>query len=242
MAEVYAQVNLDLTALIAKESATRLEHVTRVARVLLDPTHRQVLLDAARHGMTPTICYRDVVRGQSRPTAWSFLASCRPSWAGATWLDIIDLIELGASQAFRMYATTDALPAQFSLFGSDRVLLQSPTERPALEKFVWYVISRDLSESLRTVHDTFLTTAHAIDSASFVSMRKWLADGDLYRWVQSVTEAGGTVAFTEPEEVADWRLEMLGIWERSGDKHDRRVLTTFGRQWLEGRVDGPADR
>lgn len=234
VADTYRIVNRDLMDSLGHGTLTRIDHVTRVGRVLLDSTHRQVLLRAADETeprILPSLSYVDTVRGGADPTAWSFLASCRPSWEGLDWLELVDILFVIGSGAVKLQASDYAMPVQFSIFDGDRALLQSPTNRPAPEKYVWYVESPGLTAQLAVKQAKFASETQPIDAASFNKVRRWLLDYDLHRFVDTVLTTNHTIGKSDSEAIADWRLEMLGLWRRVGADSSRRELTALGAEW-----------
>lgn len=244
MAQLYATVNEDLVHQMGTRRLSRVVHVTRAARVLLDSTHRQVLVGALAAGVQPELSYHELFyEDPGRATAWSFLASCRPSWKYLDWPELVDVLFLLGEGSALLLAAAETLPVQFSVLGDDGVLLQSPTDRPAPEKYVWFIRSRALAEQLFEERQRFVAEhARIVDRASFKAARLWLLNYELHRWVEDVLAGDAALDETEEQQIADWRLQLLGIWRKSDHgQASVREITSMGRGWKPFGLSGEGE-
>lgn len=236
IARTYEVVNDDLRQHILPSQYPLIQHATRVARVLLDSSHRRIMQQAAQLQAQPQLIYSGSSAQPGRASAWSFLAACRSHWSILTWADLIDLLFLGADGGFELVAAIEAIPDFFSVFGTDRVLLQSPSDAPTLRKYVWYLQSEHLAEQLRAVFEGLRDGDQVVPAASFRRVLRWLLDGEAAEFALSALQSPqGESEFVDADRTTDWRLRMLGMWRRSVTPGGPpRALTSLGRDWLGG--------
>jgi hypothetical protein len=210
MSRTYQVLNADLSHIVARYPI-RIRHVTGEARVLVDPAHRNVIALNKAGGITTRIACR-----QSTPKivdAYSFIAAQRSRWSKITWADLIDIVALCAHGAIRISILDKPAEVHYSLFGSNRILLQEPHEHPSEQKRVWYLESSDLVRALADRISSTFDDAYLLPPTTFDALLQWLFSARIYPLVGA---RGLTTELYEGLSEADVdSLISLGILERA---------------------------
>jgi hypothetical protein len=226
-AGVYAAVN-DRLASIVERGPLPIHHITGEARALVDPAHRRVLRADHAHGAEARLaCWFE----SNELSAWEFVGGEHGHWRGLEWVDLIDILALGAYEVIRICRLDEPAETHFSIFGDDLVLLQQPHDHPQLAKWVWFVQSPSLVQAAWPQLDSLFCAATPIEPSSFNRVLVWLNSYEAFEGLTAIAE-GRPLDDAEPDEDQDAetrrRLGDLGFAES-----DQQALTRLGREWLD---------
>jgi hypothetical protein len=235
MSNTYAVLNRDLLQIVSR-TGIPISHITGEARVLVDPAHRTVIRkNATKDTVTQLACRPekgDIV------DASSFISAQRHRWSTLTWTDLIDIISLCASSSVRVSVLKQPAMIHYSIFGTDRILLQSEHDHPSDKKEVWYMHASEVAGELATPTIELIEAAEVIPATSFACLLQWLFSEAIF----PIFEARGvisqqTMGRLNEEDLA--RLLNLGVLRQSDDDGlefesnlapDLQALETFAAQ------------
>lgn len=224
--ETYRIVNDDLESLVLDQSVD-VTHVTGEARALIDPAHRRVLRAVHDRG------YRSVLgchfKPERRVDARELIAKQRRHWERAEWYDVVDVLTLIADGVIEVRVMPEPTPVHFSVFGSDRVLMQSEHHHPTHKKWVWYLRAPDLADRLRPIAEVVLKKSDLLRPDGCAALLHWLYSYDVYAVLLSMTGDDRRDDVQDPDVVAA-ELEDLGFLVRT---ESTLTLSRLGRQWVD---------
>jgi len=168
-------------------------------------------------------------RPQRRVDARDFIARQHRHWGRAEWYDVVDLLSLIADGVIDVSVMREPAPVHFSVFGSDRVLMQSEHDHPTHEKWVWYLRSPELAERLRPIADAALERSDPLRPDSCASLLHWLYSYDVYAVLLSMTGDDRRDDVMNPDAVAA-ELQDLGFLVLT---ESTLTLSRLGRQWVD---------
>lgn len=230
--ETYKVVNDDLEDLVSA-GPVDVTHITGEARALVDPAHRRVLRRVHEQGASAVLgCH---FQTDDRVSARSFLAKQRHHWDRAEWYDLVDLLALAGDGIVQIRVMDTLAPVHFSVFSSDRVLMQDEHHHPTKEKWVWYLRSRGLAERLRPIAERALEDSVALRGDDCRDLLRWLYGYEVYAVLCSVGYGVEVDDDVDDPDVVAAELTELGFLARAGETTE---LSRLGRQWLDEYQEG----
>jgi hypothetical protein len=199
----------------------RIDHITGEARVLVDPHHRKVIDANHKMGGLTRIACRQPPGSEEIEDARSFIAAQKHRWHSMTWMDLIDVVSLAATGRVGMFVLARPADIHYSVYGSDRVLLQENHPHPSEQKRVWYIRSRAIASELAERTAANFESATPIPPQSFDGLRRWLFSKELLPLV------GAT-------ELTEELLSLIG--DRIDDLVDLGILEVDNSGPLEYRL------